>query len=196
MTKVCLDLDDVLTAFMRGFVQFHNGSSLSKSKLEYENLKTLNIAKLLGLTQQEVWPIVESYYSSKDFDSLVPYDSVVDVIKKLRTLGAQIVVITYRSGTGWKKSGDWLSKHFGDGIKLIHGLDDKGIRVNKGKLCASEGVDFILEDCVDNALHCLQEGVTPFVLTMPWNVDKELPSGVIRVKDHEEFLLEITKRIK
>ncbi|MEK6918895.1 MAG: hypothetical protein AABW73_02540 [Nanoarchaeota archaeon] len=192
--KVCLDLDDVLTGFMKGFSDFHNNNH--GTSISYDNIKTLNIAKLLGISQDEAWGIVESYYNSADFDSLIPYDGVIRVLEEFTSLGIDLVIVTYRSGTGWKKSHDWLKKHFGSHIKLVHGLDKNGMRLNKGKVCAEQGVSFILEDCLDNAIHCLEEGITPFVLTMPWNIDRELPSGVVRVKDHQEFFQKVSSLIK
>lgn len=193
---VCFDLDDVLTGFMKGFVDHHNGSSKG-AILDYDDVKTLNIKKLLGITQDEAWVVVESYYKSKAFDSLIPFDGVIKVINDFRSNGFKIVVVTYRSGTGFKKSVDWLEKHFGGDVKLIHGLDKSGERMNKGRVCQAEGVSFILEDCLDNAIHCYDVGIKAFLLTMPWNIDRPVPRGVVRVSNHKEFfdrVMELSKK--
>jgi uncharacterized HAD superfamily protein len=98
--------------------------------------------------------------------------------------------VTARPETLEKETRDWLKKYFKDlefPVYFTH--RDAGMpSLKKSEICKSIGAEILIDDYIENALDCAENGIKVFLMDAPWNQTGSLPDNVVRVKSWKEVI--------
>lgn len=128
-------------------------------------------------------------------ERIKPVKGAVAGIKKLIKKGFIPHFVTARPQTIEAETRIWLKTHFKNIEFPIHFTHpaSKAPKRKKSKICREIGAKALIDDNLDNAIDCAQNGIKVFLMDAPWNQTDSLPENIIRVKSWEEILEKIDK---
>ena len=189
--KIGVDFDDVLFEFNYGFMQYYN--SLYGTTHKKEDIKDYQLHILVGGTKEDIFDLIDTFYSSGNHGKVMPVLGAVENMAHLEP--HELFLISARPEQTRDAVNEWLDKHFPGLFKNIYltGLyRGVGVRTQtKEGLALSLNLDIFIEDAIKQALKISEAGIPVLLIDTPWN-QGELPVNVTRVYSWEE----IAERIK
>lgn len=190
--KIGIDIDEIIVEFAKGYLGLYNKKH--SRNIKFEDLFTYSLWKPLGISKKEAFELAEEYYSSHLFDNLELVEGAEEGIKELN-VDHKLVFITSRPDHIKEKTEVFFKKIFPNlNLEVVYSsnsyLETNG--KTKSEICKNQGVDVLIEDDIDYALDCADNGIRLILLDKPWN-KKEEHSNIIRVKNWNEILKEINK---
>ncbi len=194
MTKqiIAVDIDDVISAYAKGFVEFSNkrwGTNLKPE--DYSEHWT----EIWQVDHQEEERRANELYTSGLYDNLRYFPEAKEILKSL-TQKYRVVAVTSRRNIISKETKAWLEKYFKDIFEEIHfaGIWDKldstaiRIKLTKAEVCKEIGADYLIDDHPKHCIAAAEAGIESLLFgDYSWNQDVKLPSGVTRVKNWQEI---------
>jgi uncharacterized HAD superfamily protein len=185
---IAIDIDDVLADLSHPLVAFHNETY--GTRFRREDHMDYNLESVWGGTARESYDKVMRFFASPYFAEVRPVPGAVDGVRVLRDLGHDLVVITSRPEGIMKKTAGWIEaffpRAFNDILCATHYYNRDYNK--KSGLCTRLGVELILDDCLEIALECAQEGIRVLLYNAPWNQVSSLPEGITRVFSWDEIV--------
>lgn len=192
--KIGFDLDCVLVDIMPSLLEFHNKKYGTNNKIEDQTEYFLG--KLWNCSREEATKRVQEWYRSPYFDNLPVVEGVHEAIEVLSRKHS-LHIITSRSHFVQNKTDEWIKKNFKNKFSSIYHTNQVSQQGNPKKLkseaCKEIGVEVFVDDHTEYALDVASVGIKVFLLTMRWNKDDKLPSGVTRVPSWKELVREFDK---
>lgn len=190
--KIGVDLDEVLTEYVKNFIIFHNQNY--GTKLNFEDIKKYFFYELLGISFEEDIGRQYKFFETDLFKQIQPVSGAVNGVDKLKN-NFEMVIITARPNEIKDKSINWIEKYFPDIFSQIiftnkHSLNND-LKREKHDICLELGVNLIIEDSLATAEKCASIGIKVLLLDKPWNQAENLPNGIKRVHSWEEIVREI-----
>ena len=192
--KIAIDIDGVLADTMPALNNFYNKKFGTNFKLE--DYRYHDLEKTWGCTKEEAVKIVEAFYASPDFLRILPVLLSQQAIKRLSKKN-ELFGITSRPESIKEITDAFINKYF-DGLvqNILHTGQYASFasKINKASICEEERADIIIEDCLETAIECAQQGFKTFLLNSPQNqlkgdpLEDELPKKMIRAKNWNEIL--------
>ena len=188
--RIAVDIDEVLTPLLEGFLSFYNeqhGTSFAVS-----DCWTYHIEEVMGIPLEQCIREVEAFYRSDAFGQLPPFPEAQQALKQLKEQGHELVVVTSRYGEAIPRTEPWIAKHYPKIFSAIHFVTFRD-RDGKAGLCEKEKMDVLIEDDADHVSACKKHGIAIILLEKPWNKDAD----AVKAKDWQEVLEKIEeKRIR
>ncbi|MBI4973967.1 hypothetical protein HZC27_05130 [Candidatus Roizmanbacteria bacterium] len=173
--KIGVDMDSVLADIIPPLDLFHNATY--KTSISNSSHGDYDLSKIWNCSGEEVIKRIYEFYESPYFDKIVPMKGAkrnIDILSKSHTL----ILITSRPNIIEHKSHQWLDIFFkGKFSKVIHTNQTSHkheIRRRKSEICIEEGINIMIEDHLEYALDCANEGIKVLLLPMPWNKNESI----------------------
>lgn len=184
-----IDFDDVLADTVGQLIEFHNdvyGTTLTRDQFHSPRWW-----EVWGGTRDQS---VKKFFEFKDtshFKNVQPVEYAIDAIDEL-SKNHTLVVITSRQIEFVEETNDWIKKHFPNKFKDIFLANHahwalSGESTTKLEICKKEQVNILIEDNLEYAEECAEEGIQVLLLDTPWNQGK-LPDNVYRVHSWKEIV--------
>lgn len=189
---IAVDIDEVLADFLSYFVYFHN--LMYKTQASKEDMKKYYLHEVFNVEREEMSIRYLEFKSLHLLERLKPVEGSKTGIKKLIELGFVPHLVTARPQVIEKETRKWLSIHFpryNFPIHFAHNL--KGEFKKKSEICKEIGAETLIDDHIDNALDCAENGIMVFLMDAPWNQAGSLPEDVVRVKSWMDIIKKIEK---
>lgn len=190
--KIGIDIDEVVVEFVRGYLKLYNQKY--NKNIKFEDIFTYSLWKPLGRSKEEVFELADEYYLSESFDKIELVQGAKEGIKELNSI-SEAVFITSRPNIIKEKTKTFLKQVFPDpNLKIIHSSNSYSQTNGKTKseICKNQKIDILIEDDINYALDCADNGIKVILLDKPWNQEKE-HKNIIRVKDWDEILEKINE---
>lgn len=172
--RIGIDIDDVLADTLPAFVRFNN--ERFGGRWELEHFHTAHWEDVLRLTSEEMADRLEIFFDSPLFRSVNPATEAISTLASLRA-DHELHIVSAR----WDRIVDftevWLDHHFPGFFRGVHfaanhytpRADPRGGRRTKDQLLADHGLDVLIEDSLEYADRCLQNGFRVVLFDRPWN---------------------------
>lgn len=136
-----------------------------------------------GVTNSQYTAIQRLIYNDKTVSlsaRIIPH--AIDTMKRLSGEGHSLTIITSRYDIGVDHVREWLRREgFGD-------LEVANTQYTpKTDACRERGIEVFLDDDLPKLEPLVGTVPHPFLFTAPYNKDIEVPSGIGRVKDWNDF---------
>ena len=190
--KIGVDIDEIVTEFVRGYLELYNHKY--NKNLKFEELFSYNLWEPLELDKQESIDLANEYYNTKNFENVSLVEGAEQGIKSLNS-DHELIFITARPEHIQEKTKVFFKKIFPDfDFEIIYSKGVSGGKIPKCDLCEAQNVNIFIEDNKEYALECAEKGIKTILFDKPWNKDVD-HENIIRVFSWEEILNKI-KEIK
>lgn len=193
MKVIAVDIDEVTADFISYFIYFHN--LMYKTNMTKDQVSSYFLHKAFDTDKEEMGIRFAEFRSLRLLERISPSEGAIDGIKKLIKLGFSPHFVTARPQTIEKETRNWLKKHFKDiefPIYFTHS-GSKQPKLKKSEICRLIGAKILIDDHIENALDCAENGIKVYLMDAPWNQRESLPQNVIRVKSWREILSKLSK---
>ncbi len=190
--KIAIDIDDVLGDCVGGLIKYcqdiHNRTLARSAFVSY------HFERVLGGPKEAALEVLRDYTNSSHFAHIEPLPGAKEGVADLQRTFALYCLTSRRQGDPHKQiTLDWLARHFPDSFcEVCFGYNEytqTGPTLTKAQICAQKGIDWIVEDSLENALRFTAESATSIILIdAPWNQSSERYDHIQRVKDWLEVV--------
>lgn len=191
---IAVDIDEVLADFISYFVYFHN--LMYKTAASKEDIKKYYLNEIFQTDREEMTIRYLEFKALHLIERLKPVKGSLSGIKELIKKGFEPHLVTARPQMIEKETRRWLAIHF-KGIELpIHFTHtiNGGPQRKKSAICKDIGAKILIDDHIENALECAENGITVYLFDAPWNKTASLPDNIIRVKSWKEIISKLSLR--
>tara|TARA_B110000858_G_scaffold193424_1_gene245888 strand:- start:3665 stop:4267 length:603 start_codon:yes stop_codon:yes gene_type:complete len=146
ISRVAIDIDEVLTHFVKPMAKFHNVEMPEAKKYSYVYRHMFNVS------HNESVRMVESFYDSEEFHMLQPIHGSQPILRLLRPRVDKMYVLTGRQNCVRDKTEEWINFHFPgifDDVILTNSYTR--FEVQKYDICNSLNIGMLIDD---NDLNC------------------------------------------
>lgn len=168
MTRVGLDIDEVLARYAHGFVRWHADryAEIPAPRMWH----TGDVAAYLDVDREEAYERL-SEFMEECLERLVPVNGSEDGVSSLRG-EVSFVAVTRRPERFYEETWHWLVRHYGDvfdAVECTTHLDDPKTYRCKGKVCVAHDVDIFVDDKPEHVRRVEDQGVKGVLMRRPWN---------------------------
>jgi len=185
--KIGIDIDEVVTEFLKSYLEFYNkkyNSSLNKEKITNYHLWECGIHK----SKEDSINEVMEFQESPSFEKIDLVEGAKEGIKKL-SKKFNIYFITSRPENLKDKTNTFFERHFPQNeFKIFFSGEIYGENLSKPSICKNLKISLIIEDNPSCALDCAESGIKVFLLDKPWNKSCKEHENIIRVGDWKILL--------
>ncbi len=182
-----VDMDGVLANFVESFLLYHN--RVYGTSLRYSDIVHYDLNKVVGIQEEEFISRLTNFYRSPYFKTIEPVEGSFEGVRCLREV-SDLAIITSRPSELYELTHAWVQHYFSGNFKGIHFADSFYGNGGKSKveMCKDLGVLMLLEDHLDYAKSCAQQGIPVILFNQPWNQCEELPSSLQRVYSWKDIV--------
>lgn len=185
MTKIGVDIDEVLAETVNGFLAFYN--TTHGTDYQFDTITDYSFGKQFGLSPEEELASIKEFFASDYFPALKPVNGSVRAIKEIAKYH-ELFAVSSRPEQLLPQTKMWLEQHFGDSftrIILTNSLLDTSR--TKSKICQALGLDIFIEDQISYAEDCAQVCSAVYLLDKPWNQAEITNKKIMRVKSWKDI---------
>ncbi len=182
------DFDDIFFPLRENIIPFLREKY--NLNLKREDFNNYNLQKVFK--DKYFWQTLEklySFYKSKYFKQAKPLKGSIEFLTELSQYFS-FPLITSRPIFLRRETKKFISDFPNGAIKSIHFSRNNfayaGSRKTKPQICRDIGAKIILEDCLEYALQCAEEGINVILLDAPWNQTMENHPRIKRVQNFSE----------
>jgi len=184
--KIGIDIDGVVLNYMKGYLEFYNQEKNTNYKSE--DIFSQDFGKSFNTSLEEARETVRLFRKTDIFKNLDLIEGAKEGILGLER-NNDICFITARHESVKQTTRGVFGKIFPDkNFEIFFSGELWGSGKTKGEICLELGINIMVEDNVDYALDCAQNGVKVFLLDTPWNKDYTKHENLIKVKDWTELI--------
>ncbi len=191
MTKIYIDMDDVLTESYLTFL--HILETKFGKKMDYSQITTFDLQKSFDLSDEEYTRFFEFIHDPEEMIQHVPVPGAKQMLKRWKDNGHNISILTGRPPEARDVSLEWLDLHDfeHDSFSIVnkYGRESStgGMSMSLETLCALD-FDLAVEDSGSMAQFLSEKmGVTVALLDRPWNRSMTFNDKVLRCSDWMEI---------
>lgn len=188
MSKIAIDIDDVLAANAEGFVAFSNerwGTNLTVE--DYDE----HWSKMWGVDLEETERRSSEFHVSGAVAGYAHHEAAIPVLRQLAG-HHELVVVTSRRKSIQAETLEWLQSRYGTLFSEIHFagiwdiITDHSHTLTKADVCQAIGADYLIDDQLKHCVAVANVGITALLFgNYQWNQADTLPDNVIRCHDWE-----------
>ena len=191
--KIGIDIDDVITETMKGYLKEINKNR--EKEIDFEEVNgSLFWKEVFGFSKEQTKKFLDGFFEMKAYE-LELIEGVKEILSKLNK-DHEIYFITSRPPMFQKQTKEYLKKHMPEiEPKVFHSEVNALVEAGKDKidLCEELGIDLIIEDQKRFARNCAERGLKVILFRRPWNDNMEEHENIIRVKTWNEILEKINE---
>jgi len=184
--KIAIDLDDVLALSLIDFIDFYNEKF--EKKITLEDFTGFSLNESIGMPIEKERKLLEEYDASHHYDKIKPMEGAKEAIKELSE-NHELVIVTSRPQKREEQTRKWLENYI-EGIKEVFFIRQEygGESKTKGEVCKEIGAELLIEDNLDYAESCVDEGIRVLLFDYPYNQEENISPSITRVKSWKEVL--------
>lgn len=185
---IAVDIDEVTADFISYFIYFHN--LMYKTTIKRSEVDSYYLYEAFKTEKQEMRIRFEEFRALHLLERLEPAKGAIEGITKLIERGFEPHFVTARPRTILKETRIWVKKHL-QGIKVPLHFTHRSLgmpELKKSLICKRIGAKILIDDHIENALDCAENGIVVYLLDAPWNQTESLPENIIRVKSWKEIV--------
>lgn len=192
--KIGIDIDDVLAAFSKGWLNYYN--KFYNTAYKFEDIVDYDFASVYKeASPEEVVEKVFEFVNSPDFLLIEAIEGSTDAIDALSN--HELFVITSRSEDIKDISIDWLNKYFPNKFKEIVFTNsfnnNSSLKVQtKAEVGKKLGIVAMVEDAPSHAKNFAENNIKTILLDKPWNQAVETSDLITRAKTWNDAIRLIT----
>lgn len=172
-----LDIDDVLWDFKGIFLEFYNKEFSTHFKISAINGEQ-PLSSVLNITDQYLFILYKRFFLTQK-DMIIPFPEAVDFLTSSHKY--DFVFISHRQSYLESYTEEWIRFHFDTRNIRVHCISSGRMVPPKGLFVTQYQCDYFVEDNFEVACEVASCGITVFLLDKPWNTNKTLPKGMIRI---------------
>lgn len=177
--KIGIDLDDTIWEFQSKFNKFYNSKFGTDYKLE--DMKSYSYEETFKITKEKTIELLDEFSKTDSFSKLPLIDGVMDFLEKIEE-DYEVYFITARGINRKDQTLECFYNHFGREEKIhFVGSGSEHEGKSKGEVCLELGIEYMVDDHVQNLLSCHKFGIKSFLINQPWNKNFKLLEGMVRV---------------
>jgi uncharacterized HAD superfamily protein len=171
-----VDMDSVIADILPTIDAFHNkkyGTTLIP-----DDHSSYDLSGYWNCTAEEVYRRIFEYYESDEFHSTPPVAGAQRALTQL-SVHHELHLITARPYDIEQKTHDWLNTYFPAIFTHIHHTNliskgGKGKSIKKSDVCKALGATLMIDDHIEYALDCAENGIETILFPAPWNAGKSV----------------------
>ncbi|EKD23644.1 MAG: hypothetical protein ACD_81C00206G0002 [uncultured bacterium] len=186
--RIGIDIDDVLADTVNAVCTFHNetyGTSLKR-----DDFLSRQLWKVLGESKEDASQKMQLFSKTGHALSRSVIDGAFFALSAFKKSGHELFGVTARPHYMVDQTEVWVATYFPNIFSEILFCDtgkEGVIKEKKSDICKRLGIGMMIEDDIDHALDCAENGIEVILLDCPWN-QGELPENVHRVSSWTEAL--------
>ncbi|MEO6508987.1 MAG: hypothetical protein ABIO02_03465 [Patescibacteria group bacterium] len=193
--NIAIDIDSVLSDSHTSLVNYLN--EVNKTSMVPDDFYDFNMPLILGCTVEEADRILSDWYKTTHFQNMKILEGSIEAVNYLAT-EHNLYCVTSRPFEIEHITIKWINSNFPTIFKEITHTNDgsyatKYNNTTKSSVCKKIGAEVIIEDNIRYAADCAENGITTFLMEMPWNRSQEVHPEIIRVKNWKDFLVQFKK---
>ncbi len=199
---IITDIDEVLGSLIDPLIRYYNegyyllGNFKNPIKnLKRENFTTYSIGKILNITEEEEYKMIQRFSRSPYFKNIMPLENAVESIKKLSEKH-KIIGLSDRPNYLFGDSIFWANRYFGDSLSELYLSNG----YSKAMYCKKMDADLIIDDKVAHVVDCSENGIRSYLFGNDkknyWNqnFDESEYDMIERVENWKEILERIESK--
>ncbi|MDD3177977.1 MAG: hypothetical protein PHR26_00495 [Candidatus ainarchaeum sp.] len=160
--KIAIDFDETIFYSKQKFIDFHNAKF--KTKINYKKKEDEKIYDYLKIDYTEYINRFIIFSKTKYHEKIKPIEDSIEIIKKIKKEN-ELYIITARNNLIKKETLFLLNKYFKNCFKKIIFLNYTNKKKDeKFEICKKIKIDLIIEDNLDNAYKCAENGIFVILL--------------------------------
>jgi len=194
---IAVDIDDVIAANARGFIEYSNkkyGTHLTVD--DYQD----HWGEVWKIDHKETERRAVEYHESGHIATYGTIEGAREVLEELKGRFTLVVLTTRRNSIN-QLTRDWINKYYPDTFDkfVFSGFFDspteKSIQMTKGELAKRIGTNYLIDDQLKHVQSAAELGIKGLLFgEYSWNKFEKLPPDVTRVKNWEEVRKYFTNR--
>jgi uncharacterized HAD superfamily protein len=188
MSVICIDIDEVLAAYIVDLLLWHNAKY--GTSLRYADVWNYSLSKIWDCDHAEERKRVNEFESDERMIAIKTIPGAVSGIKELAKQHT-LIAVTSRQNAMRQVTRQWLQLHFGDSFSDVLFTDNDSFhtaRFSKSQLCKDAGAALFVDDLHWHCQDCAEKGI-PTVIFGHYPYNKEnVHSSIKRVADWPELM--------
>ena len=186
--KIAVDMDEILCEYFETYLKFYNKKFNTHFKIE--DITDYNIWNILGGTYEDTVENTALYHDSDIFKTIPVIEGAIKGIKKIKKKH-QLVLVTGRPSNTKKMTQIWLNQYFPEcfeSVNFANHWSKSGEQLKKSTFCKQLGAELLIDDCLEYAQDCGNNGIKVLLMDRPWNQVESLSENIIRVNSWDEIV--------
>ena len=188
---IAIDIDEVLAETVSAFVKKYN--QIYKTNLKRSDFYTFDWWKVIGISFEEFKKRYGKMIEDGFFKDLKPKEGAPAGVKALAEKYA-LIAVTARPRSLATTTEEWLEKYFPHSFLGVEYTREKPLSheiESKFSICRRRGVNILIEDDLEYAEECAENGIKVFLFDAPWNQHLKETAYLIRVYSWPEIVKEL-----
>ncbi len=187
---IAVDIDEILAGFIDYFIEYHNLTY--KTRVTRDKVFSFDLHEVFEVTKEEIMDRMVKFGQEGHNVRISLVPGAKNGIDALLKKGYELHLVTARPTVIKPETELWINKHFPDKFTDLHNafnsnIHQEGSKKKKWEICKEIGASVLIEDHLENAIGCAENGIRVYLMDTPWNQTENLPPEVIRVKSWEEI---------
>lgn len=182
---IAVDIDEVLSPLHKLVFAHHNDVYGTNYPLDSPEGKYF-LSDYTGDPYDVTMDKLNKFIKTEAFQNVKPLRDAISTIQYLKSK-YNLIVVTARQDFYYDMTHKWLEQAFPATFSSVHFTDYAGgtlLKIPKSKACIDNGAEYLIDDNLGNAFECAEAGINVLLFgDYPWNKTKELPAGIVRVRD-------------
>ena len=175
MKTIGIDIDDVIAEFVPYFIHMYNKKYKTKFKLS--DIHSYCLSEELGTIQRRIDDEIFGMQVRGEYKKLIPYPDASKYISLLKKKGHKIILITTRVCA--HDTVEWLKEN-----KIPY--DNLFTIKSKQYILGELGLDYFIDDNIDNVTYAEYFKIKPILFNQPWNTNC-VRKNVMKANDWREI---------
>ena len=191
---IAIYIDEVLADTLNSYIKYYNNTY--NTSFAREQFFTYNWWEVLQVEFSEGVTRFNDFVNNGHFENLPLVRGAEQAVAKLKR-NHGLVIVTSRMGALKEITKKWLDKNFsGCFSKVYHteSIYDKDA-ITKHQACLKSKANILIEDDINFASECMNNGIKVLLVDSPWNRDFKILADAIRVYSWDDILQEVDDKI-
>jgi len=183
--RIAIDMDEVLADLIVNVIDQYN--KVKSSLFKKEDFTTMIWWNVFDCSKEQAWDFCNDFMLNHSM-KVKPVIGAQQGVAHLKE-GHKLFVVTSRKFEWEDVTNKWLHKYFESMFEEVHftNLTADGHKIKKSDVSKKLGVDLLIEDQLQFANDCAENGIRVLLLDNPWN-QGELHPNITRVFSWEEIV--------
>ena len=194
MKIIAVDLDEVLTETTHALLKSKR-NRINWKKITWDEVSSHDLwknQKIKISKRKLVWILFWLLLGAGIWNKIDPVVGAKTKLKEFKKKWYKLYIVTARHFS--LTFSTWIRiyknyKSIFDGIKFANSFTKSRFSKKKSEICKKLWADIIIEDNLENAIECANEGIKVYLIDKPWNqaYDKKKHKWIIKVNSWSEI---------
>jgi uncharacterized HAD superfamily protein len=188
---IVVDIDEILADTLHKLIA-HDNKKL-KCNHKWEEFNTYKLWKVWNCTREESVVRVNDFFESENFSKITPVEGSQKGIEQL-SRKCKLHLVTGRTDQQDIQTKEFINKYFPNKFASIEFTSHyyKETPTKKSEVCKKLNAKIIIEDDLEHAIDCANQGIKVILLNRPWNQHPN-HENIIRVNSWDEIVKKVNE---